>query len=159
MTTPYALTTGHNGTVLEYPYTYRKFVEANPMVSFPRNPSDEWLANHNIYPVTEVPKPNVDLTLNAVKGPLTWIDGTLTETWTTEAASAEEIAERQLAAEDAAQKSTVIADSFIPTFLAMTPTEVTTYVDNSVTDLASARGLLRKMALMLLVLGRRGLRQ
>jgi hypothetical protein len=67
------------------------------------------------------------------------------------AAAQVEAAERTLVTEarDAAK-----ADAFVRTFIAMTPDEVATYVNGNVTDLASARVLLRRMALMLLYLAK-----
>jgi hypothetical protein len=55
---------------------------------------------------------------------------------------------------DAAIRSSVKADAFVQQFMAMTPAQVATYVDAQVTDLASARLMLKRMALMLLLLAR-----
>lgn len=46
-------------------------------------------------------------------------------------------------------------DSFVAAFVDMTPAQVLAYVDANVTDLASARALIRKMCLMLLVLAKK----
>jgi hypothetical protein len=55
---------------------------------------------------------------------------------------------------EAAIRSTVKSDAFVRQFMEMTPAQVATYVDAQVTDLASARLLLKRMAVMLLLLAR-----
>lgn len=57
--------------------------------------------------------------------------------------------------EDAHIRDAVRADAFVRQFVAMTPAQVAAYVDANVSDLASARRLLKRMALMLLLLARR----
>ena len=49
-----------------------------------------------------------------------------------------------------AAKTTAKADAFVQTFIAMTPAQVSTYVDGNVTDLASARLLLKRLSIMML---------
>lgn len=56
---------------------------------------------------------------------------------------------------EAAIKSSVKADTFVQQFISMTPSGVAAYVDGNITDLASAKLLLRRMALMLLLLARK----
>jgi hypothetical protein len=63
--------------------------------------------------------------------------------------------EQQQAALDAAHRATVKADSFVQNFIAMTPAQVTNYINNNVTNLATAKDVINKMALMLLLLARR----
>jgi hypothetical protein len=67
--------------------------------------------------------------------------------------AAEQAAAAEMAAQETA-RTTAKADAFVKTFIAMTPAEVETYVNGNVTDLASARVLLRRMALMLLYLAK-----
>jgi hypothetical protein len=66
------------------------------------------------------------------------------------AAEALAVAERTVAEE-------VRKDAFVKTFLAMTPAEVETYINNNTASLAETRALLKKMALMLLALSKRQL--
>lgn len=56
---------------------------------------------------------------------------------------------------DAALKSQARADAFVQQFTAMTPAQVDAYIDANVTTVAGARALLKKMALMLLLIARR----
>lgn len=56
---------------------------------------------------------------------------------------------------DAAAKFETKADPFVQAFIAMTPAEVEAYIDSHMTDLASSRALMKKVALMLLLLARK----
>jgi len=47
------------------------------------------------------------------------------------------------------------ADAFVQNFINSTPTQVVNYIDTNVTDLASAKTVLKKMSLMLLLLARK----
>lgn len=49
----------------------------------------------------------------------------------------------------------VKADAFVQKFIAMSPAQISTYIDNNMTDLASARQLLKKAFIMLLLLARK----
>jgi hypothetical protein len=63
-----------------------------------------------------------------------------------------------LAAEAATQEemtNAAKADAFVQNFINSTPTQVMDYIDVNVTDLASAKTVLKKMALMLLLLARK----
>ncbi|MFZ5917043.1 MAG: hypothetical protein ACOYZ7_08935 [Chloroflexota bacterium] len=63
---------------------------------------------------------------------------------------------RRDAQESLAQaRASVKTDSFVRAFVAMSPEQVTNYVTNNVTDLASAKGVINKLALMLLLLAKR----
>ena len=46
-------------------------------------------------------------------------------------------------------------DAFVQNFINSTPTQVVDYIDTNVTDLASAKNVLKKMSLMLLLLARK----
>ena len=63
----------------------------------------------------------------------------------------------KLADEDAA-KTAAKADAFVQQFVEMTPAEVAAWFDANVTDLASARTAMKRMALMLLLLAKREFR-
>lgn len=57
------------------------------------------------------------------------------------------------------QRAQIIADSFIPQFIAMTPAQVTNYIETNVTNLASAKTVISKLALMMLLLAKREFKQ
>lgn len=150
----YALIT--DDAVTTYPYTYAMFRAANPDVSFPAEVTDERLAEFGIYAVAPTAKPAHDaITENVVEATPTLVNGTWTQVWSVVPASAGEIAARQAKAADEAAKATVKADSFVGNFIAMTPAQVETYVQNNITNLATAKDVIAKMGVMLLLLARR----
>lgn len=145
-----------DGTVAAYPYTYAMFRAANPNVSFPAEASDERLAEWGVYAVAPVDKPSYNaITENVVEGTPVLVGDVWTQVWSVVPASAEEIAKRQAKAADEAAKAAVKADSFVGNFIAMTPAQVETYVQANVTNLATARDVIAKMGVMLLLLARR----
>lgn len=61
-----------------------------------------------------------------------------------------EVAVRSKQTAKEAAKTEAKADTFVRTFIAMTPADVTAYVEANVTTLAEAKNLMKKLALMLL---------
>jgi len=57
------------------------------------------------------------------------------------------------------EKVAVKADAFVANFIAMTPAQATSYVDTNVKDLASAKSVIQKLALMVLVLAKSGFKE
>lgn len=161
----FALTTGLNGTVTKYPYRKADYINDNPGTSVVR----QWFtgealdaaASQGIFPVYSVarPAPSDPITKNVIEATPTWVNNQLTQTWAEEDASAAQIAERQKYEADETDRAVAIADSFVSQFLAMTPAQLNTYVNNNVTNLASARSVIAKLALMVLILGRGELRE
>jgi len=72
--------------------------------------------------------------------------------------TAEEIAAIERSAKDAEERQAARLDNFVKQFVGMTPAQVEAYIDANVTTLAGARGLLKKMGIMLLILARNELR-
>lgn len=60
--------------------------------------------------------------------------------------------------DDQTQRSAILADSFVPQFIAMTPAQVSAYINTNVTSLATAKTLIEKLSLMVLLLARREFR-
>lgn len=84
-----------NQTVETFPYSIGDLRRDNPNVSFPRNPSESTLANWNVFPVADRPKPSFDpATENCNQVNPTYDNGEWVKTWQVSAANAEEIAER-----------------------------------------------------------------
>jgi hypothetical protein len=144
-----------NGTVADYPYGLAKLKADNPNTSFPKQPTEELLAEYNVFPVTAVPQPAPTLTQDPVEQTPELINGQWTQVWAMVDISPEEAAIRQLRASDAANVDAIKSDTFVQNFLAMTPAQVSAYVENNTANLAQVRSLLTKMALMLLALARR----
>jgi len=147
-----------NGAVAHYPYTFTDLRRDNPDVSYPGTVTDEWLAAFGIVKIVAVPRPANTLTANFVEGTPALVGDVWTQVWNEVPASAEQIADRQQKADDDAAKIAVKADSFVGNFIAMTPAQVAAYVQANVTSLATAKDVIEKLALMVLLLARREFR-
>jgi hypothetical protein len=141
--------------LITYPYGLAQLKADYPNTSFPREMSDERLAEFGVYPVTAVTRPSSTLTQDPVEQTPQLINGAWTQVWAMVDCSPEEAARRQQAAADAADAAAVKADSFVQNFIAMTPAQVSAYVENNTGNLTQTRALLNKMGLMLLALARR----
>ena len=84
-----------NQAVETFPYSIGDLRRDNRNTSFPRNPSEEMLADWNVFPVIEQEPPSFNpatQNLNQVNPIL--VDGEWLQAWEVTPASAEEIAER-----------------------------------------------------------------
>lgn len=146
-----------NGAVAKYPYSFREWRKDNPNVSPPKDPSDEWLAGVGVVKIVEAdrPDPSDPITKNVVEGTPSLVEGVWTQTWVEEDATSEQIAARQKRASYVERRAEVKADQFVTAFLKMSPAEVVSYVNVNVTNLASAKTVLTKLALIVLILARR----
>ncbi len=144
------------GQVATYPYTLRQMRADHPHTSFSEVPPAHILAEYGVYEVASTAQPTPTIQQNVRELTPTFVDGVWKQGWELVDAPAEEVAERQKEAADEVDRLAVIADSFVPTFLAMTPAQLNTYIDNNTATLATTRALLKKMAIMLLILGRNG---
>lgn len=144
-----------DGVVADYPYSLAKLRNDNPNTSFPKQPTEELLAEYNVLPVAAVAQPSPTLTQDPVEQTPQIVNGQWAQVWAMVDVSAEEAAQRQQDAADSADIAAVKADTFVQNFLAMTPAQVSAYVENNTANLAQVRDLMKKMALMLLALARR----
>lgn len=147
-----------NGAVVTYPYTFAMLRADNPQVSYSADTSPAKLAEYGVVEIAETPRPPSTTTQDFVEATPTLVSGVWTQRWVAQAVPAEEATRRQQEATSEAERLTVKADAFVQQFIAMTPQQVTDYVNTNVTDLASARALLRRISLMLLLLARREFR-
>ena len=89
-----------NGEVKQYPYGADVLRRDNSQTSFPKNPSNQLLAEWNVFPVTPTEQPSYDpitqnlIEVNPVKTGDAWV-----QTWQVTDATAEEIEQRQQAQE------------------------------------------------------------
>jgi hypothetical protein len=141
--------------VFQYPYSLRQLRLDNPQVSFPKEPSPELLAEYNVHPVTPVQRPASTLTQDPAELLPQLINGQWTQVWTMVDVSPEEAAPRQQEAADVAASAAVKADAFVQSFIAMTPAQVTNYINANTANIAQVRALMNKLALMLLTLAKR----
>lgn len=140
---------------IEYPFYIRTLKLENPQVSFPSEISELMLAEYGIFPVTYVKKPDATLTQDPVEQEPQQINGAWTQVWAMVDVSPEEALFRQQQADNEATAAEIKADTFIHNFIAMTPAQVTNYVNSNTANLAQVRALLVKMSLMLLALAKR----
>ena len=84
-----------NQTVETFPYSIGDLRRDNPNTSFPRNPSNDVLADWNVFPVIDRPAPEHDpATQNCTQINPTLEDGEWVMTWQVSDASTDEIATR-----------------------------------------------------------------
>jgi hypothetical protein len=140
---------------IEYPYAPAKLKYDFPSVSFPQEKNLALLAEYGVYPVTRVAAPEQTLTQDPAEQPPQQMNGVWTQVWAMVNISPEIAAKRQQLAADEADLAAVRADAFVQNFIAMTPAQVSAYVDANTANTAQVRALLNKMALMLLALARR----
>ena len=144
------------GAVAQYPYSFWQLRKDNPDVSFPRDPSDERLADFGMIALaTGTPPAHDPITQNIVEGTPALVVGVWTQVWNVVAASAEEIAARQQNAAVEGELSAAKLDAWIVSYLAMTPSAAEQYVLNNSANLAQLRSVTSKMAYALRVLIRR----
>jgi E3 ubiquitin-protein ligase DOA10 len=93
---------------------------------------------------------------NVTEGTPVWNTDRYEQTWVVSAATPEEIADRTKEAQDLANFQEIQNDTFVQNFIAMTPTQIETYVENNTANVAEVRALLKKIAKMLLHLARNG---
>lgn len=91
-----------NGIVRKYPYSLADLVSDHPYTSFPAAIPDSLAADFDVFPVKDTPVP----TYNPIAENLIWsdpvlVDGIWVQQWAVEDATPEEIAERELQAQQA----------------------------------------------------------
>ena len=84
----------NNGVVEQYPYTLFELRQANPSISFPRDPKAQTLANFGVYEVALTEKTVADYTKNVEEGDPQEIDGVWTQVWNVTGATPSPISER-----------------------------------------------------------------
>jgi|TARA_B100000085_G_C18527803_1_gene506613 hypothetical protein len=84
-----------NQTVETFPYSISALRQDNPNTSFPKNPSNEFLASWNVFVVQDRSAPSFDpATQNCNQVNPTLDNGEWVKTWQVTSASSDEIAER-----------------------------------------------------------------
>jgi hypothetical protein len=149
----YALT--ENNQIKTYPYTYQMLRRDNPNVSFPREVGP-WISGYNIVEITSAARPNPSsINVNVVEDIPVLVNSVWTQSWKEVPASAEEIAERTKEQTENNIKIEAKADAFVQQFIEMTPQQISNYIETNVTNLASSKTVLKKLAVMMLLMARR----
>jgi hypothetical protein len=144
-----------DGEAVEYPYSLSGLRRDNPNVSFPREISDEILAEYGVFPVVKTEQPASTTTADPDEGIPVLVDGVWMQVWTMVDVSPEEAEAREQDEQDKVQSLAVKQDTFVKNFISMSPAQVAAYVEGNTANLAQVRSLLTKMALMLLLLARK----
>lgn len=120
----------------------------------------ERLAEYGVYKVQSAPPPPTSDTARkrVVEVDPTLQDGEWVQTWGEENIDPSEVESRLRGAQMNETLQEVESDPFVKTFTKMSPTQVRGHVANNVNNLADAKALLEKMALMLLFLAKRNFR-
>lgn len=148
-----------NGAVTKYPFHFRELRAAFPDVSFPAELTDARLAEWGMIAVAPAAQPAFDpITQNLVEGTPVQVGGVWTQVWNIVAASPAEVAERQASANLAADREVLKLDAWVQQFLAMTPTEAQTFINNNGATLAALRTQVARLAFIVNVLVKRELR-
>ena len=139
-------------TVTKWPYRRSDFRVEYPNSSIPASPTDAQYAEFGVYPVMDMAQPAYDpLTHTIVEIDPTWSGSQWDQQWSVIPLSSAE----QLAARYDGEKADILTDSFVDTFINMTPAQVENYIETNVTNLDSSKNVLKKMGKMLLLLARR----
>jgi hypothetical protein len=143
--------------VVTYPYSFHQLRLDNPHVSFPAEMGAALMLEFDVFDVAPVarPAPSDSIAKNVVEIEPIPVAGVWTQQWAEVNATAQEIAARTQAATDEAHRLLVKADSFVTNFIAMTPAQVASYIDTNVTNLATSKTVITKLAQMVLLLVRR----
>jgi hypothetical protein len=142
--------------VTTWPYNRRNFREDYPHVSFPSTPRDDQLQPFGIYPIVDMPQPGYDPATQRPRevAPI-FQNGQWEQQWVVEALPQDQIDEIAQEAQNDQDKSDILADTFVGTFIGFTPAQVENYVETNVTDLAGAKNVLKKLGKLVLLLARR----
>jgi len=99
--------------VVTYPYTIGKLRKDNLNTSFPKNPSDDFLASWGVMRVTQTDKPQVNYTKNVIENTPVLSDGAWTQVWSTEDATEEEVTKRtsEIAVENRDKRNVLLAQT------------------------------------------------
>lgn len=85
--------------VLTYPYSLDQLRQDNPNTSFPEDLSDALLESYGVYPVTELPEPTYDLSMQVASRDTlpSEVDGVWVLDWTVREKTPQELAAEQAA--------------------------------------------------------------
>ena len=154
----YAKVSGN--TVEKFPYTLRDLKQDNPNVSFTTATTLDDVAQYGVVQVVELPEPVYDpATQNISKDTIPVENAGVWELgWVVTAKTQEEqdaYAENQSYIEDIAA---IKADPQVAALLKARPSQINSYIDTNVTDMASAKEVLKILARAVAVVGHRTIR-
>ena len=134
------------GTVVKFPYTLKDARKEYPRVSFPSDISvipEDTLNVRGVYSVVQQDDPLFDPSTHKLEqGVPVEVDGSWVVTRVVVPLSQTELDRRQ----EAADRETLKADAQVLALLKARPNAINNYINNNVTDLASAKDVLKILA-------------
>jgi len=128
-------------------YTRAMLKIDNPNTGFPPRPSNELLAAYDIFPLIQTAAPAYnEATENLVRGEPVFRDPRWEVDLVVTAKSPEEIAEYTKETERSEDIALLKADPQVLALLKKRPDQINAYVENQITDLASAKTLLKVLS-------------
>lgn len=141
--------------VVTWPYSVAQ-LRADSNVSFSATPPTEVLEAFNVFEVHPTDRPSFNtITQDVVEVTPVLVNDMWTQQWAIVNASAKQVAARQKQAAQEAEHHTASLDAWIVSYLAMTPAEAEQYVLDNVTNLATAKSIMSKLAYAVRVLIRK----
>jgi hypothetical protein len=125
--------------------------------SFPprRAMSEEQWTSRGAYPVVETPRPVIDDATQRIDGySITGSGATWTQVWNVVAKTQEEQDAYAESLEANSARESIRSDNGVRQLLKTTPNQINNFIDNNVTDLDSAKDVLKRLARAVSVLGR-----
>lgn len=155
-----------DGTVAAYPYHLYQLKIDFPDTSFPNPPELADLSVFDVWPVVESVQPGFNQASQKIQeGVPALVEGIWTQQWAVRAATQAEmdahaavLAQQAQDAADEAARVEAKADAIIKYLMSHTPAQIVAKVDADVTNLATAKTYIAKLAVAVCVLARKGLR-
>ena len=149
-----------NSEAVQYPYTTKQVRLDNPKVSFSRAfrlVGD--MPEYNAYQVTLIDAPAYDTaTQKLIENMPVYNVDHWEQSWSVVDKTQAELDAEQQIIDDRDDEIAIKANSALKALLTARPAQIETYIDNNVTDLASARTVLKHLAKAVSILGRQLLR-
>lgn len=142
----------NNGT--PEPYSISQLKADNPNVSFRKGYPDVQINPYGAYRVQPVTKPEPTATHRAVEGSPVFNVSVWEQSWDMVAFNADELE----AIQDSADAQLIRADSQVKALILASPSGIENYIDTNVTDMGSAKEVLKILAKAISAIGKRQFR-
>lgn len=144
-----------DGHLVAYPLTPGDVRAAHPNVSFPSTMPAQAIRAHGYEVVVPVAPPQHDeINENLVELDPGWVDGRWVQRWSVATASPGEVTQRTQAQHEHNDQESVRTNAALRALLTARPVDIDKYIDTNVTDLASAKAVLKILAKAVSLLGK-----
>ena len=136
-----------NGVVEKFPYTYGELRADNPNTSFPSNPAELDLDAWDIEKVYQQADPAYDdMTQRLEQGTPVFVDPQWQVTQVIVQLTQEEVDDKQAESDLEEDRALFSSDPDVKALLGARSAQIENYIDNNVTDLTSAKEILKILA-------------